>query len=609
MRRVALVVAAAYVGYLVLANVFLGFHVLDRIVTSDDGTVELRTRHAWSFWPGRASVRGFVLRLDNDDSQLRIVVERATASVSLWRLFRREVRLSSVESSGVSFRIRMRVDAVTPDNEKRVAAYPDIEGALGPPVAAAAKPVGPTPVDESWHVDLRDSDNRADEVWIQEYRLTGDIHAVGSFALWPGKSFVLRPSTAHVQGGVVRVGPHQITDDLQLESEPAEITEIALASTHGSDVLKSLTASAHGGSTLQDASFLDVYPHVPELRVQPSKSTFDARFVRGEFVRGTSGELVVPHGSFRTQGLALRGTVIVRLRVPDDGDLELGADSSASELELDALPSTKQEPWTLHETSARQILHAVLGEHAHLGLGSYHGEVRTPTLGWFEDLAKLGTKSRGHASVSYELQRDGEGNIHGPWKAHVDEGVLWSEHISATVTSTAHGHLSTKSNPAEGVTVSAVTVEAPHASVHAKRFEPRATWFRADVPSFTIASEPKFQLRATAELAAGNGNLVAGVVESEAGLVLGPIAAQLVQGDGMNVRVGVAVLEDEINVEVPSAEVGAVHAKGFWRRRRGHSLLVGLLQHAPLSVGVRIGEGVPLVVPAAPDSWFMAQGH
>ena len=127
LRRALVVVLGAYVLYLVLANVFLGFHLLDRVATSDDGTVELRTGRAWSLWPGRASVRDFVLRLDSDDLQLRLTVAKATTSVSLWRLLRHQVSLSDVEAEGTSFRLRMRVESIPPEDKERIAAYPEIE--------------------------------------------------------------------------------------------------------------------------------------------------------------------------------------------------------------------------------------------------------------------------------------------------------------------------------------------------------------------------------------------------------------------------------------------------------------------------------------------------
>lgn len=612
LRRALVAVFALYAAYLVAANVFLGFHLLDRIVTSDDGTVELRTGRAWSLFPGRASVRDFVLRLDGDTTQLRITVAEADASVSLWRLFRRELRISGVEARDASVRVRLRVETIHPGNADRVAAYPDIEGALGPPLLSAAKAVPATPVEEAWDVDLRDVDVTASEVWIQEYRLTGNVSAAGGFAVWPGKDFTLHPSKARVGAGLVRVGPREVTRDLEITTATAEITTLSLVEVGAAKALALLTASVSGTSTLQDASFLDVYAehHVPHVRVEPSATTFDARFVRGQFVQGTTSRILVPHGSITMPGAALQGAVVLRVQVPHDGELELGADSDAGQLSIDALPSTKSAPWTLHGTSVRQVLHVVVGEPFQVTVGAYKGEVRTPTLGWFEDLAELGVQSRGRAGATFDLQRDADGPIHGSWKAHVDDGVFSSDSLTVNVSNRASGQITTKKNPAEGVTVSGAHVEAPGAAVRATGFAPHATWLRVDVPSAFVATEPRFEARVTAAITGGDGGLVAGVVESRLGLVLGPIAAHFLVPPAMSALVGVAAVNDDVTFEASRATVGAVDAKGFWFRHRGRKVLAAVLQHAPLSIGVRIDDGVvPLVVPAAPAGWLETQRH
>ena len=607
LRRALVVVLGAYVLYLVLANVFLGFHLLDRVATSDDGTVELRTGRAWSLWPGRASVRDFVLRLDSDDLQLRLTVAKATTSVSLWRLLRHQVSLSDVEAEGTSFRLRMRVESIPPEDKERIAAYPEIEGALGPPLFSAAKKVPKSDPEDAWHVDITDAKVAVDEVWIQEYRLTGDIGVAGSFALWPGKDFVLLPSAVTIGKGDVRVGSHGVTSDLEIPSAIAEITRVPLPETHGNEVLRYLTASARGSSTTDDGSFLDVYPDIPQVRTEPSRSRFEARFDKGRFVRGTSALLEARNTVVRGKGFAMGASALVRLSVPQDGDIELGADSGSGWVTIEALPSTKEAPWKVHDSSVRQLIHVAVGEPFSFGLGAYRGGLRTPTLGWFEDLANIGAKTRGRAIGTIDLVRDGNGKITGPFSATLEDAWVSGDTIAVAVSSTARGKLALEPNPKDGIAITGVRVDAPRASVQANGRSQYTTWFRADVPSVTIKLAPRFEVRAAADLAAGTGGLVAGIVEAQAGIVLGPIAAHFIDGPGMAVRGGIAVAGKDITVEVPRAKVGSVDSKGFWMRYGTKSRLAFLLEDPPLSVGVRIGDGVPLVLPTVGEGWLAEQ--
>ena len=624
LRRALIALLSTYAAYLVLANVFLGFHLLDRVVTSKDGTVELRTGRAYSFIPGRASVRDFVLRLDNENMQLRITVDRATTSVNLFKLFRREIKLSGVEASGVSFRIRMRVDAVRPDNAERVAAFPDIEGALGPPLLSAAVPVPQKPVEEAWHVDLVDAVVHApveeawhvdlvdaDEVWIQEYRVTGDVAAAGGFKLWPGKDFMLRPSTFDLGAGMLRVGPRIVTNDLKIRTGTAEIATVSLPDTKGPDILRYLTAAASGSSTLQDASFLEVYPsaEIPQIRVEPSRSTFLARFAGGKFLEGTTATVDVPQGSASAEGgVVVRGAVNGRVEVPRDGEVEIGADSALTQIAIAALPSTKTAPFTAHNTSIRQTLHVAVGEPLRVGVGAYRSELRTPTLGWIDDLAKGAVKTRGRAVGTIDLTRDAAGAITGSFSARLEDAILSTKELTANVSSVTRGGVVIKPKPEEGISVTRVSIEAPRASVQADGRPAHTTWFRADIPSITVTLAPRMEVRASADLSAGDGGLVAGIVESQVGVVLGPIAAHFLEGPpNMSVRGGIATLEREITLEVPRARVGLVDSKGFFVRRGGKMRLAVMLLNAPLVVGLRIDDGVPTVAPAVGLDWLDAQ--
>lgn len=608
-RIAALCLGALYATYLLVANALLGFHWLDRIVTTADGTVEMHIGRGWSVWPGRVHLRDFALRLDGEDQQVRVSVARATTSLSLWRLLRREIRLDHVRADDVSFRLRMRVEAITADNAERVAAYPDIPGALGPPTRAAAPNIEPEPVDKRWHVDLRDVDVLAREVWIQEYRLEGLVHAHGGFALWPGKSLVVAETSTTVAPALVHVGERTLTRDFTLERSRTHIAEVALDSATAATVLEHLQAAAEGRATLDDASFLDVYAAhgVPRVRASPTDSSFDLRFAAGRFLRGSKALVNVPEGSATATGLSVRGALVVRVDVENDGDLGFGLDASQLALTIASLPSTQKAPWTLHELSLRQQLHVAVGDPVEAGLGAYQGELRTPTLGWFEDVSELGVKTRGNLHASAKLTRGGDGRIRGPWHAELHDAHVSSDSLTFRGEGSARGELLTEKNPAQGVRLSATRAELPQVSMQARGAEPRASWVRIDVPSASWASEPQSQIRLNAALAAANSGPVAAYVNSAAGEVLGPIAARFVQKPGLRADLSVATLESNVTVRMPRARLGDVDVVCKLSKQAERTRLHCALSQGTLSMGVRIEGGVPMVLPNVGPEWLAAQ--
>jgi hypothetical protein len=223
-------------------------------------------------------------------------------------------------------------------------------------------------------------------------------------------------------------------------------------------------------------------------------------------------------------------------------------------------------------------------------------------------LAKGGLKTRGRGVGTIDLTRDASGAITGSFTARLEEATLATKDLTANVSSVTRGGVLIKPKPEEGFSMTRVTVEAPRASVQADGRSPHTTWFRADIPSVTVTLSPRMEVRASADLSAGDGGLVAGIVESQIGVVLGPVAAHFLEGPpGMSVRAGLATLERDITLEVPRAKVGRVESKGFFVRRGGKMRLAVMLLNAPFVVGLRIDDGVPTVAPAVGLDWLDAQ--
>jgi hypothetical protein len=291
-RRLLLAGAAAAVllaaGYLVAVNAYLRSRSLARALDRHPDHFFVRYASAWTVWPGVVHLRQLELHGQSRTVQWWVGIDDATIAIDLPRLLGRELVASSLDASGIAFRLRRRPEAVA--GSAPPAQTPPIPGLLNTP----APPERPAPAGgaASWRIRLGGvSLRRLAEVWIGAYRFTGDANAAGGFDLHLDRSFALDPATVVFRSGSLLLASRPLLDGVagggrfELPAfDPNHLQGGFLRLASGNLVL-------HG--RLEGLGFLEPYLHeVPWIGLGGSAGTVEAdlRVARGTYLPGTHVE-------------------------------------------------------------------------------------------------------------------------------------------------------------------------------------------------------------------------------------------------------------------------------------------------------------------------------
>src|SRR5687768_12883818 len=120
-------------SYLVVANVLLRTRLLRNMVSRNSAVLQLDYESAYSIIPGRVQVEGLSIRGRGRTMEWFLTLDRADASISLVDLFHRSLHATRLRSSGLTIRVRLRLESedATPDV---IAALPPIAGFADPPL-------------------------------------------------------------------------------------------------------------------------------------------------------------------------------------------------------------------------------------------------------------------------------------------------------------------------------------------------------------------------------------------------------------------------------------------------------------------------------------------
>ena len=147
----------------------------------------MRWQRAWSPWPGQVEVRGFVLRVQDNDVQWELRIESARADIDLGALTESVFRTDAVTIDGVTFRLRPRLHRDDLAAAQRMAAFPPIAGAdegyIPEPRQAEPSAIEP----ERWAAALQGvivHDIR--ELWLADWRAVVSADAQGALQVAPG---------------------------------------------------------------------------------------------------------------------------------------------------------------------------------------------------------------------------------------------------------------------------------------------------------------------------------------------------------------------------------------------------------------------------------------
>jgi len=181
LTRIILALAIAEVAYLVLANLALNLPLTQSMINQHrPDKYAVYWERAWSWYPLRVHARGVSVNGQTSSQQWQADVSAASASLSVFPLFQRTVKIQDVDVRDVAFRLRPR-----PKPEKDYAAtrvfFPPIRD-REPDLPAVEG--GPAKEGSGWRIVVDDIHaGGSHDIWVFQVRgaLLGDMHANVTF--------------------------------------------------------------------------------------------------------------------------------------------------------------------------------------------------------------------------------------------------------------------------------------------------------------------------------------------------------------------------------------------------------------------------------------------
>ncbi|MEY2669470.1 MAG: hypothetical protein RJA59_2108 [Pseudomonadota bacterium] len=216
-RATGITLLALELAYLLAANLALSTGLVRRAVSAYPESVLLTHGRAYTVLPGRVHVSDLSMRVQDRNIQFHLTVAQVRVDVDLLALLRNRFHGDHVRCEGASFRFVHRVRDAK-GMEARLDAYPPIPGLARPALFQVPPPPEPTKeeIDALWTVRLDDVAVDLRELWFLEHRWEGNGSAKGGFELSPVRQVQVGPAELRLEGGVLRAGPHVVSEDLRL---------------------------------------------------------------------------------------------------------------------------------------------------------------------------------------------------------------------------------------------------------------------------------------------------------------------------------------------------------------------------------------------------------
>ena len=225
-------------------------------VNGDPDKLLLAYDQASSPWPGRIRVRGLRLRGRDPNVEWEFRIDDCRATISLPDLIRKRFHATSVEATGLSFRLRQRVEEGRAKPE-RVRFLPPIEGFAPVPLRGEPPALPDRNAKDLWEVSIdRLKASPVKEIWIDAYRYEGSAVLEGRLHLRPRLRASVGPATLEWSGGTLTLFGRKAADPIRARVE-CRIEPFDPERVRGSAVWDSLSAKADWGGDLAGLEFLN----------------------------------------------------------------------------------------------------------------------------------------------------------------------------------------------------------------------------------------------------------------------------------------------------------------------------------------------------------------
>lgn len=314
-----------FLFYAFFMNVFLSTPLFDKIINGQDpDAIHITYRRGWSLFPSHIYARDLSIRGRDSNVEWELSIQKVEFEIALRSLVRQNFNVSTVDGTGVTFRLRARRDREpqTPDEFAQIADLPPIRGL--PPYAVKPPPGDTREVWSDadyrlWSAHLENVVARdVRQIWIDRDRFEGSAHVTGRFALRPLREVDVGPINLETRHGVLRRGDHTLLTDVNLTATTV-LVPFDPRTVRGGAIVRRLALRTQGSARCDDVSLLPL-PLRPGMRVTGAADAkvLSLRIDKGVLAPGTHVEADFV-GEMHAVAHDAKARAELRVDVNDDG--------------------------------------------------------------------------------------------------------------------------------------------------------------------------------------------------------------------------------------------------------------------------------------------------
>jgi hypothetical protein len=275
--RWALALILAVLAYPVLGTLALWTGFVEWVLKSEDLRVEIKNP-AYTIWPGRVHMK-HVRILANGTTQFILDGHDLLLDVRMRDLVSRRVHATELSAHDVTYHMRVQVKDTT-GIERRIAAYPPLEGLPGAKVIREPAAKQTEEQDADWTVEVNGLDVGVKDLWFFEYRYLGKGRLRGGFLVGPN---VMEVATAvqDLGPGEVRFGRDQVVATGLNGQIQADIPRVNPKEHADASFMELVTARVNLRTQVQSLAHAGAYTDGIEFSGGKGPLVFDLHMDRG----------------------------------------------------------------------------------------------------------------------------------------------------------------------------------------------------------------------------------------------------------------------------------------------------------------------------------------
>lgn len=206
LKWLLIVVAVLGAIYIIAINSLLNISLGHRLMNSHPEVVQINFSRAWSIWPGCVHVKDADISGQDSENQFWVTAEKAQITFTPWGIRAKDVTGRKIHGENIMVHIRRRVVKMPSDKEMEKLA----------PIKGFPSPLKPDEPDVRV-IGVRLEDMKAQhvrEIWVDAYRVVGDVDAEGGMYYKPRRAMAVYPSTILIKDAKVTTGEEAVASKI-----------------------------------------------------------------------------------------------------------------------------------------------------------------------------------------------------------------------------------------------------------------------------------------------------------------------------------------------------------------------------------------------------------